>query len=70
MFYGDIIVINIIHVFASQITKPRASKIEYITRANVSVVLKAQKIISYSAFSSTYHASRLQVCHTAAYGLN
>lgn len=45
MFYGDIIVINTIHVFASQITKPRASKIEYITRANVSVIKSTEDYI-------------------------
>lgn len=53
MFHGDIIVINTIRVFASQITKPRASKIEYITRASVSVIKSMEDYIVPRVFIDT-----------------
>lgn len=69
MFHGDIIVINTIRVFASQITKPRASKIEYITRASVSVIKSTEDYIVPCVFIDI---SRVTSSSFAAmlYGLN
>jgi len=71
MFHGDIIVINTILVFASQITKPRAGKIEYITRESVSVIKSTEDYIVYCVFIDISRVTSSSFTAIPwAYGLN